>query len=121
MAQGEVIALLLRHELVSLERIAEDGTRVRARAGASSFRRPPTLETLLAPGDVRAHVEAVLVTGAGARQRAAARRAADVDGRVTRIEQAIAALPEILETTKRSGAKDKTPRASTRRRVRRPA
>ena len=38
----QVLALLLRGHLVEITRVAQDGTRVRARAGASSFRREPT-------------------------------------------------------------------------------
>ena len=47
----QVLALLLQQHLVELHRVAQDGTRVRASAGASSFRRPPTLEGLVAPAN----------------------------------------------------------------------
>ena len=40
----QVLALLLQHDLVDLSRVAQDGTRVRASAGAASFRRAQTLE-----------------------------------------------------------------------------
>jgi transposase len=40
----QVLALLLRHDLVDLRRVAQDGTRVRANAGAASFAARP-LET----------------------------------------------------------------------------
>jgi transposase len=42
------IAVLLAEGLVDLERVAQDGMRVRASAGAASFRRKPTLEEALA-------------------------------------------------------------------------
>ena len=41
------VAALLSEGLVTLDRTAQDGVRVRASAGASSFRRKPTLETCL--------------------------------------------------------------------------
>ena len=41
------VAVLLHQGLVELTRIAQDGMRVRASAGASSFRRKPTLEKCL--------------------------------------------------------------------------
>src|SRR2546422_6840127 len=53
----QVLALLLRQDLINLSRVAQDGTRVRASAGASSFRRQQTLEALM--DEARAHLEAV--------------------------------------------------------------
>lgn len=44
----QVLALLMRAELVDLHRVAQDGTRIRASAGASSFSRSQTLESLMA-------------------------------------------------------------------------
>lgn len=43
----QTIALLLREELVTLQRVAQDGVRVRASAGSGSFRRRATLERCL--------------------------------------------------------------------------
>ncbi len=40
----DTIATLLHQNLVTLETVAQDGMRVRANAGSSSFRRQPTLE-----------------------------------------------------------------------------
>ena len=42
------VAVLMAEDLVDLERVAQDGMRVRASAGAASFRRKPTLEEALA-------------------------------------------------------------------------
>lgn len=39
------VATLLHEELIDLQRVAQDGVKVRASAGASSFRRQATLET----------------------------------------------------------------------------
>jgi transposase len=41
------VAALIREGIVTLERTAQDGMRIRASAGASSFRRKPTLEECL--------------------------------------------------------------------------
>src|ERR1700712_551759 len=38
------VAVLMKEDLVTLNRVSQEGTRVRANAGASSFRRKPTLE-----------------------------------------------------------------------------
>ena len=43
----QVLAVLLRQGLVKLTRVAQDGTRVRASAGASSFRREKSLRACL--------------------------------------------------------------------------
>ena len=43
----ESVAVLMNEGLVSLDRIAQDGMRVRADASGKSFRREPTLETCL--------------------------------------------------------------------------
>lgn len=123
------IATLVNQDLVSVERISQDGTRVRACAGASSFRRKGRLDELLveAAEQVKA-VKALLEDPAGAsalsaRQRAARERAARE--RQERIERAIAQLPELearqAKLAKRVSKKDKDkargklkePRAST--------
>src|SRR5262249_7918469 len=57
------VAILIAEGLVELDRVAQDGMRVRAGAGAASFRRRPTLEEALAEAEaqvqaLRAEVEA---------------------------------------------------------------
>ena len=52
----QVLGLLMQQDLVDLSRVAQDGTRVRASAGASSFRREQTLAALI---EAREHLEAV--------------------------------------------------------------
>jgi len=42
------VAAMPRQELIGLQRVAQDGLKVRASAGASSCRRRPTLEKCLA-------------------------------------------------------------------------
>jgi transposase len=109
----KVLALLMQHSLVELHRIAQDGTRIRASAGAASFRRGASLDELMPAA--RAHLEAVTREGQdpvlGARRQAAHPRAAQ--DRVARLEAALAQLPEVTAIKKKSGAKDTVARVST--------
>src|SRR3954469_7235831 len=74
------VATLIAEDLVDLNRVAQDGMRVRASAGASSFRRRPTLEEALI--EAEAQIEALRSeveedpTAGGRRERAARERAA---------------------------------------------
>jgi transposase len=54
LAQG--VAALVTEGLVRLERLAQDGVRVRAAAGAGSYRRRPRLEQLLRDAEARVAV-----------------------------------------------------------------
>ena len=109
----QVLALLLKQDLVDLSRVAQDGSRVRASAGASSFSREQTLQALMQ--EARAHLEAVTQEAAdpalSARRAAARQRGAEQ--RLERLEAALKQIPEVTETKKRSGAKDATVRVST--------
>lgn len=109
----QVLALLMQQDLVDLTRVAQDGTRVRASAGAASFRREPTLQALMA--QARAHLETVTRKAAdpalSARRAAARQRGAQQ--RLARLEVALQQIPEVTETKQRSGAKDATVRVST--------
>jgi transposase len=51
---SQLLASLMSRRLVTLHRVAQDGTRVRASAGAASFRRQPTLERCLK--EARTHI-----------------------------------------------------------------
>ena len=109
----QVLALLMKQDLVDLSRVAQDGSRVRASAGASSFRREQTLEALMQ--QAREHLQAVTREAAdpaiSARRAAARKRGAEQ--RIARLEAALLQVPEVTETKKRSGAKDATVRVST--------
>jgi transposase len=107
------VAVLREQDLVDLNRVAQDGLRVRACAGAASFRRKPTLEELLAEAaDQVARLKEELDDdpAAPSRRSAAARERAARE-REERVRQALARLPE-LEAKKKSDEKDKA-RAST--------
>ena len=109
----QVLALLMKHGLVDLSRFAQDGTRVRASAGAASFRREQTLEALMQ--QAREHLELVTREAndpAISKVRAAARKRG-AQQRLDRLEAAVAQIPEVTETKKRSGSKDSTARVST--------
>jgi len=107
------VAALMAQGLVTLERVAQDGVRVRASAGAASFRRRTTLEACLA--EAEAQVQALRAEldadpgGTTARQRAARERAARE--RQARVAQALAHLPA-LEAKKKPDERTKA-RAST--------
>jgi transposase len=91
----QLLAVLLHQGLVQVQRISQDGTKVRASAGAASFRRRATLEKLQV--EARQHVEQLKAQAqdpsVSARQAAAAQRAAQ--DRQRRIEQALAELPKV--------------------------
>jgi transposase len=91
------VTALLWQGLVSMNRVAHDGMRVRAHAGAASFRRRETLEQLMQ--DAQAQVQALKLEvgddpGAGTRRVRAARQRAATE-RKQRIERALEAMDEI--------------------------
>jgi transposase len=122
-----VLASLVGQGLVTVHRISQDGTRVRACAGSGSFRRKATLERLL--GEARGHVAELRSllgdpersAGLSAKKRAAAARAARE--REERVGAALARLPALeakqaalakkVSEKDRKAGKLKEPRAST--------
>jgi transposase len=116
---AQVLGALTHQGLVRLERVAQDGMRVRADAGAASFRRAPTLRDHQQAAT--AHVQrlrAALAEDPASKQRlelaAQARAAAD---RLARLDRALAEMPKVVEVKRRNRArKDKKvsePRVST--------
>jgi transposase len=107
------VAVLMQQGLVTLDRVAQDGMKVRASAGAASFRRRPTLEEHLAEAQkqiqaLRAELEAD-PAAANRRQQAARERAARE--RAERLQKALAQLSEV-EDKKKPSEKEKA-RVST--------
>lgn len=91
------VAVLREQDLVDLNRVAQDGTRVRASAGAASFRRKPTLaECLREAAEQVARLKAEMDDdpSAGSRRQAAARERAARE-RVERVQRALDRLPEL--------------------------
>jgi transposase len=105
---------VLRHEgLISLEQVAQDGIRVRASAGSSSFHRETTLQGHLQEAQAQvAALKAELAAdpaGAHTRQQQARLRAAQE--RQERVQQALEHLPEVA--AKKPPAQREQARAST--------
>ena len=107
------VAVLMSEGLVTLERVAQDGVRVRASAGAASFRRRERLEECLLEAD--AHVQALKreveedPAATSRRLEAAWRRAAE--DRKKRVAEALAQMPD-AEAKKKASEKEKA-RVST--------
>jgi transposase len=92
----QVLTALIERNVVQVKRISQDGKRVRASAGSSSFHREKTLRRRLQ--QVRQYIEELKrqpdeTPGRSARKRAAQARAARDQQR--RLEQALALLPEL--------------------------
>jgi transposase len=108
------VAVLLQEELVTLDRVAQDGMKVRASAGAASFRRKPTLEEHLE--EARQQIDALKQelqndsAAASARQKKARQRAARE--REERLHKALEQLDQLAEQKKTAEEKEKA-RAST--------
>lgn len=91
------VGVLVHEGLAELQRVAQDGLKVRAAAGAGSFRRPATIERCLA--EAREQVEALRSqadedAGAASRRQQAARQRAAAD-RLARLQAAQARLPQL--------------------------
>jgi transposase len=103
------VAVLTEQGLVKLERVAQDGMRVRASAGAASFRRRSTLERCLE--EARAQVQALKgeieadPDASNRRQRAARERAAEE--RQKRVAQALEQLAQVEEHKKKAAVAKK--------------
>lgn len=114
----DVLSCLMHQGVVKVDRITQDGTRVRASAGSSRFRRRATLESLREK--MRQHVEAVRrqlddpACDASQQQRAAKQRAAgERQARVEQALQELAKLEEAKAKQKAKPSKKSPPRAST--------
>jgi transposase len=120
---GDFLDQLLTHSvatlqvagLVEMKRVAQDGMRVRASAGASSFRRRPTLEKALQEAHEQVHaLRAELESdpsAASRRQHQARLRA--VQEREDRINAALAQMPTVEEQKKANRKDVSTARVST--------
>jgi hypothetical protein len=105
------IAALIKRSVVTLARVAADGTRVRASAGLRSFRRRPTLTEALRVA--RQQVERTVRQEDGvALSRAAAAQARAAAEQLARVEEALAELPAV-EATKARNTSKASPRVST--------
>jgi hypothetical protein len=116
------VASLVEAGLVSLETLAQDGLRVRASAGTSSFRRRKRLEELRTAAQarvarLRAELEADPGSGDKVRRAAQARAAQEREARIAaaqeRMQELEAERVRREKTNKKEVKKQKEPRAST--------
>ena len=109
------VAALAAAGAISLQRVAQDGMRVRADAGAASFRRQQSLDEHLS--EARELVQTIktqaqIDPGQAKRQEQAAKLRAAQE-REDRIQAALEQLPEVAATKKRNGGQAEDARAST--------
>jgi transposase len=107
------VATLMAEGLVTVTRVAQDGVRVRASAGAASFRRQARLEACLAEAEAQVAAlrrELEDDPGATTRRQAAARQRAAAE-RQHRVADALKHLPEIA--AKKKATEREQARAST--------
>jgi transposase len=107
------VASLMHEGLVTLNRVSQDGIRVRASAGAASFRREPTLQECRIEAQEQIEVlrkELEEDPAACTKRQQAARQRAVVE-RTERIARALAEMPKV-QACKKADEKDKA-RAST--------
>lgn len=116
------VASMVEAGMVSLDTLAQDGLRVRAGAGASSFRRHARLDDLLAAARtrverLRAEVEMDPTAGDRVRRAAKERGAREREARIAAAQERMKELEAERErrekTNKKQVAKQKEPRAST--------
>ncbi|MFO0951177.1 MAG: transposase [Isosphaeraceae bacterium] len=112
-----MLAVLIHGGLVTVSRIAQDGTRVRAGAGANSFKRRDAIERALQQAEAHLEVirkQAERAEDAAERHRAAEERAAL--RKVERMNQSLQELAKVEEAKAQQKAKPtraNPPRAST--------
>ncbi len=110
----QIVGRLDRAGLVELATQAQDGMRVRASAGAASFRRQPTLEKALEQAQIRT-IEVKQLTQVESDERTNAERAAQERAARERVERLTAALNEMpaARAAKKSNERDKARVSST--------
>ena len=109
------VAALAAAGAISLERVAQDGMRVRASAGASSFRRQASLREHLGEASelVRTLKEQARTDPGRGQRRAQAAKLRAAREREERIQAALDQLPEVAQAKKRNGKSGEDARAST--------
>lgn len=105
------IAVLLHRGIVTMARVAQDGTRVRGSAGAGSFRRGETLQACQRQARKQVERTQRQTDAAVNAQLEAAQRRAAID-RLARVEEALAQLPAVQAIKDRQ---PKKPRATEAR------
>ncbi len=105
----QTLAALMKHGVVKLQRVAQDGMKVRASAGAASFRRRQSLERCLeeAKEQVRKLKRELHEDGSASTRRQKAARERAARDRQAAVEAALAEVPKIEQqrATKRPSEK----------------
>src|SRR5207245_531935 len=101
------IAVLLQRGIVTMARVAQDGTRVRGSAGAGSFRRGETLQECLRQARKQVARTAKEADAPPYTQTEAAQHRAAID-RLARVEEALAQLPAVQAIKDRQPGKRRT-------------
>ena len=113
------VAALMSEGLVELERTAQDGVRIRASAGASSFRRKETLEASLRQAEARVQQLKADCEGSAeeqGRQRQRAARQRHAGERLERVKQALQEVEKVeakKAQNRESKRRDRPARASS--------
>nr|WP_276967934.1 IS1182 family transposase [Metallibacterium scheffleri] len=109
------VAALAAVGAITLQRVAQDGMRVRAAAGAASFRRQASLDDHLS--QARELVQTIKTQAQAdpgqARRQAQAAKLRAAREREARIQAALEQLPEVAAAKKRNGSRAEDARAST--------
>jgi transposase len=110
----QVIAVLMKEGVLSFDRVAQDGMRTRASAGAASFRREPSLHACLE--EARAQLEAARSEAASPdrqpSQQLVAAKERGARERAERVERALEELPKV-RAAKRTTEEKAEARVST--------
>lgn len=108
------VAALAAVGAIELERVAQDGMRVRASAGAASFRRQASLQEHLGQAQelVQELKKQAQEDPGQAKRQAQAAKLRAAEEREKRIEQALEQLPEVAAAKRRNGDKAENARVS---------
>jgi transposase len=113
----QMLAVLIRGELVTVSRIAQDGTRVRVGAGAKSFKRRQTIERSLQ--QAQAHLEIIEKQAERAEDASERRRIAEIKAAQRKVDRMKRTLEELAKVEaakarqKKKPSKENPARAST--------
>ena len=109
---AQMLAVLIRGGLVTVSRIAQDGTRVRAGAGAGSFKRRDTIERSLQ--QAQAHLEIIKRQAERAEDATERRRAAEARAAQRKVDRMKLALEELAKVEAAKAQQKAKPTKPTR-------
>lgn len=109
------VAVLMEQGLVEVNRVAHDGIRVRASAGAASFRRRETLEECLKEAQEQVAALRAIETDASATKRSHAAKLSGAEERMARVEEALRQIPAVEALKAKNRKKGEDPEKSPAR------